>query len=133
MKIRFNIAVMILATLIMLSLPFIHHHHHNGMLCVAIEHCDIDGSDNDEHTSHHDDHTFCTAETPFFITKSLGQSADQHQSWLSLPYMLATILTEAELTSDIQFYFQQIILHWHNQWIRNAKGLRAPPIMLRNL
>lgn len=42
------------ATLMLMLSVMVIHHHHLSEICVAMEHCAIDGNVNDSHTGHHD-------------------------------------------------------------------------------
>ena len=59
MRRQVYIAIVALAALMLLTVSFVPHHHHVNALCTIVEHCKSDNTDNDEHTHHHDDGTFC--------------------------------------------------------------------------
>ena len=59
MKRQVYIAIVVLAAIMLLAVPFIPHHHHDNALCTVVEHCDSDNTDNDVHTGHSDDGTVC--------------------------------------------------------------------------
>lgn len=56
---KFYIAMLALATFVLVVMPFIPHHHHDSVACTFIEHCEHDNADNDKHTNHSDDGTKC--------------------------------------------------------------------------
>jgi hypothetical protein len=133
MKMNFNIGAMMVAALIVMLLPFVHHHHHNGMACMTVEHCEDDGSDNDEHTSHHDDHTFCSAESSYFLTKSVDRNAAHQFSQQMLLGVLVALLPDSSTDlHSVKFEYNHSELRCDSQWIANSLGLRAPPIMICN-
>ena len=70
MKRQVYIAIVALAAIMLLAVPFIPHHHHDKALCTVVECCDSDNTDNDEHTSHNDDGTACIEDGGLFVFKS---------------------------------------------------------------
>ena len=53
---KIAIAPTLLAMMMILFTMFVPHHHHQTMICLVHEICVLDGSCDDEHTSHPDTH-----------------------------------------------------------------------------
>ncbi len=118
-----------LAVLALLILPYIPHHHHAGALCTMVEHCDEDGTDNDEHTNHNGDGTSCIEDEGFMASQSGTSDSDTVP-----PLFHVFILPVNTLVSGkMQLTWQGVVSGYEtcclyqSADVSNAVALRAPP------
>ena len=121
--------IMALAVLTLLILPYIPHHHHAGALCTMVEHCEEDGTDNDEHTSHNGDGTSCIEDEGFMASPS-GASGNNTVPPL-FPVLTLHVNTlvsgEMELTWQSAVSGYETCRLYQSADVSNARALRAPP------
>jgi hypothetical protein len=127
MKRQVYIAIVALAAIMLLAVPFIPHHHHDKALCTVVEHCDSDNTDNDEHTGHNDDGTACIENGGLFISKS---DAHNNTSYKIIPAFVCAIcrMAIAELFPEkkIPCEWEGIAIYQSAELTR-TNALRAPP------
>ena len=121
------IIFMALAVFMLRVSSYVPHHHHDWVLCAAVEHCDEDDADNDEHTNHCGDATFCIEEEEFLISKS-----DTYHTCL-IPHELLAPLAEV-LPVNVLLYpvgifvrQQDAIISYRSADVAGTNALRAPP------
>ena len=120
-----------LTVFMLLIMPYIPHQHHEGALCMIVEHCEVDDTDNDEHTSHNGDNTLCIEDERILISKS----DTYHDNLTSkfFPVLISTINSlvsgEIELVTDSDFGYEFPILY-PSAYVSRSNALRAPPYLL---
>lgn len=127
MKKRFYIALTAIAMMLLLILPVVPHHHHDSVVCVAVEHCYGDDTDNDQHTAHDDDGTRCFERAAMVasFSKQLGVWSGK----TIVPGLFVAVLS----LQDFRLFFYAtkpfkpyvITLHYMEKFC--CKTLRAPP------
>ena len=127
MKRQVYIAIVVLAAIMLLAVPFISHHHHDNALCTVVEHCDSDNTDNDVHTGHSDDGTVCIENGGLFISQS---DAHNNTSYKIIPTFVCAIcrMVIAELfpAKKIPCEWEGIAIY-QSAKLNRINGLRAPP------
>lgn len=129
MKQKLYIALMGLATMLIVVLPYVPHHHHEGAVCMTTEHCDSDNQDNDRHTHHSDQGgEICIENANFLIAKhSSSSNVDYLPALLST--VIAHIITLSDTVSDEEV---ALCTPWVNDYLSadlcGGMGLRAPPM-----
>lgn len=103
---RMAFRVICLAMVTVLFSSLLPHHHHGHEACITYEVCEMDGSWNDEHTSHHCGHD--GSELP----KGGDTCPFSIQDFVkpSLQYTLQGFVGHVNLTFLINEYFYQTIL-----------------------
>ena len=126
MKRNLGIAMIVMAVAVLLMFVYVPHHHHSGAFCAVVEHCDVDHSDNDLHTTHHGDNTTCVESMKYIVVKQhiLKVSVNTLMFVALLPNLLKLLLPEPEVTS-ITYGNPQILYHSFKPY--PADSLRAPP------
>ena len=98
---------------------------------MIVEHCEVDDTDNDEHTSHIGDNTLCIEDESILISKS----DTYHDNLTSkfFPVLISTINSlvsgEIELVTDSDFGYEFPILY-PSAYVSRSNALRAPPYLL---
>lgn len=128
MKQRLYIALMGLATMLMVVLAYIPHHHHEGAVCMTTEHCDTDNRDNDRHTQHsnHGGES-CMESTNFIVSKITTNNSANYSSTL-LSAIILNILAQTEVDSDEDSAVEAPYINlYHSVDYSGGRSLRAPP------
>ena len=90
---------------------------------MIVEHCEVDDTDNDEHTSHNGDNTLCIEDERILISKS----DTYHDNLTSTINSLVS--GEIELVTDSDFGYEFPILY-PSAYVSRSNALRAPPYLL---
>ena len=127
MKRQVYIAIVALATIMLVAVPFFPHHHHNNALCTVVEHCDSDNTDNDEHTGHNDDGTACIENGGFFISKSDTHNNTYYKIITAFVYAICRMpIAELFPVKKISCEWKGITIY-HSAELTLTNALRAPP------
>lgn len=87
-----------LATLSMLLSTVVMHHHHMEQICLAVQQCHVDGTLNDEHTSHQEnEQEGCTVHQmrQFIVNAKVVKTIRQHLLSPSQTLALASCMLSA--------------------------------------
>lgn len=134
MKKKVYIFSLWLATLLMLSTAFLPHHHHLKVLCFTQETCKIDGSVNDQHTTHQTtgsekDCSIGQIKQAFTTAKDLHQNGQSLLQQICLLYSVLPALFSLRANSpSLRKTFHQPVIRLLDGWVTSC-GLRAPPTL----
>lgn len=130
MRKQVYMAMVVMAAVMLLAVPFIPHHHHERALCTIVEHCDSDNTDNDEHTSHNDDGTACIEKGGFFLSKSDVHDNTNHE-------ITPALASATHKAASVELYpTKRVPCEWKGVSIYQSvelsriNALRAPPLTL---
>lgn len=130
MKKQVYIALMGVATFLLLATLLVPHHHHDSALCTAVEHCASDNTDNDRHTGHNDDGTTCVEKGGLYLSAAKGHH--HHANYQLLPAFASTFvwLVNAQLypVKKALPIWEDIALYQSAAFCR-INALRAPPVL----
>lgn len=93
-----------LATLSMLLSTVVMHHHHMEQICLAVQQCHVDGTLNDEHTSHQEnEQEGCSVHQmrQFIVNAKVVKTIRQHLLSPSQTLALASCMLSAPQATQV--------------------------------
>lgn len=128
MKQRLYIALMGLATMLMVVLAYVPHHHHEGAVCMTTEHCDTDNRDNDRHTQHSNHGGESCMESANFILSKVSTNYHLYHSATLFSAIIIHVLSCTEVDDEDENVVENpYINHYHSVDYSGGNSLRAPP------